>query len=68
MKYICNACKGETPCILDVCANAEIPLTCPWKSNLFRTDDSAEWKELKDSDSFGMRGVCAECLTILEKE
>jgi len=53
MKYICNGCVNENPCILEVFDNAEPPVTCPWRGNLFLSDDEpddANWQELKEED------------------
>ena len=58
MKYICRACEGDEPCILDLTGESEstiyrIPTICPWNNKL-----TTKWQELPESDYFEMRGFC----------
>ena len=55
MKYICRECENEPPCICEVQDDIESPFGCLYG---FREDEqNADWKELKDSDYFEMRGI-----------
>lgn len=59
MKYICRGCKNEGPCILEIENDAERPVTCPWRGNLFLEKDepdAADWEKLEESNYFELRG------------
>mgnify|MGYP001014114983 CR=1 FL=1 len=57
MKYICRACEGHKPCVLDVHGNAVKPTTCPWRDSFSnKIHPVSKWQELPESDYFEMRG------------